>query len=328
MSIESFPSFPSPEERQQLGRERAQEVKRAKKEGELRELGQEKGRKVYEASPEYIEKARQEMGESLEQQRKEKAESEAEVKKSQEVLESFSKDFNITPENLNQIEGFDKLSVGQKALVLRNLRELTLRDVKTGAVEKVDADSAKAGWMGRYLRNVFKPVFARKEQKEILKQIQAKGFDAHKDVLQALVKGMLETGPDVKVLESGDIQVQFLSGLENLTADERKKVDAFNELSNEIARMPGILDKKNKKYQKLREKYEAVRGEALNVLKEKLGEDGKALFKMAEIKRNIYTTRYLDLNPDAEEELKKIQSQSAWRYALKSEGLKPAFLWA
>lgn len=281
-------------------------------------------------------------------------------------VENVLKEFNLTAEDAEKVEGFKDLSYGQKLLALENLRQLTLRKVRDQALAENQSKTSEVagqyaktkGWRdGRWRKGWLDkvPAGAKLIQQGMTKYFSiARGKrrikkdlskEDYEEVLRDVVEGMKKiTEYDVEEKE-GKLEVQYLSGLENLNDQEKVNVNRLNEIANELGRMPlsleqlpmGLLKDKHTRaqksqYEKLRAEYDQLlKGETedgksnqgiLGLLErqarldlKKEGEDDsdrevriKALTQAGELENIIRLNRFFIENPDAEKELKKIES--------------------
>lgn len=238
------------------------------------------------------------------------------------VIKDFG-EFNIIKEDLEKIEGFNKLSKGQQLLILENLRQLTLGRIQEEASEKYKKDTAETNFLGRIWQAVSKKYQIAKLEKTTAKEIQKGGINIHKKVLQQLVKGIKETGLEV-VEKDKELEIQYISGLENLTEDEQKKVEGFNKIATEYSKIPyewslGTATKKEQKeYKKLKQEYEKVKGDILELMHKKNEDFQKenpqkeaSLFLNA-VDGKVHLNQFLNTHPEVEKQLQKIEDKNTW----------------
>ena len=150
-------------------------------------------------------------------------------------VERILKDFDLTAEDAEKIEGFKDLSYGQRLLALQNLRQLTLRDVRIGAVgtQKEEAAQTKGFWKKAW-KGIKKMYDIAKHEKSIVNNLSKEDYAA---TLTQLTRGMRELKTDV-IEKNGNLEFQYVSGLENLTPEQAARVQRFNEVASELSKMP------------------------------------------------------------------------------------------
>ena len=150
-------------------------------------------------------------------------------------VESVLKEFNLTGEDAEKIEGFKDLSYGQRLLALQNLRQLTLRDVRMGAVETQKEEAAQTqGFWKKVWKGIKKRYDIAKHEKSIANDLNKEDYAA---TLAQLARGMKELKTDV-VEKNGQLEFQYVSGLENMTPEQAARVQRFNEVASELSKLP------------------------------------------------------------------------------------------
>ncbi len=250
-----------------------------------------------------------------------------------DILASYKEKFGINKEDLEGIEGFDKLSRGQQRQVLENLAQLTVGRIREEAVDghkdDIEAQKKNANFLGKVWIGV-KDSFTKKfdivgREKKLAADIEKGGIEEHKGQLEQMVKGMNELGPAVNEnKETGELEVQFVETL-GMSPELAKVAEVFNEQGTAFSKIPyeWSLDsadpKQQKAYQKAKETYELQRG----VLMKRMADAGgpeMATKAMAHTESVIEMQRFIQTCPDAGKELESIQDQNAWTAALKSVG--------
>lgn len=250
-----------------------------------------------------------------------------------DILASYKEKFGINKEDLEGIEGFDKLSRGQQRQVLENLAQLTVGRIREDAIDghkdDIEAQKKNANFLGKVWIGV-KDSFTKKfdivgREKKLAAEIEKGGIEEHKGQLEQMVKGMKELGPEVKEnKETGELEVQFVETL-GMSPELAKVAEVFNEQGTAFSKIPyeWSLDsadsKQQEAYQKAKETYELQRGVLMKHMADAGGPE-MATKAMAHTESVIEMQRFIQTCPDAGKELESIQDQNAWTAALKSVG--------
>ena len=225
------------------------------------------------------------------------------------VAKQFEEKFGIQEADLRAIEGFSELSPGQQLLVLKNLEQIALTDIKREARTQQKDEWAKTP----ALRRIWKQIYSfgmNPEHRiaELEKEILAKQRDGmsgdparekilaeHLANLEQLAKVAAE-GPDVVVKEGGEIEMLYVSEKDSiassedhaLTPEEKKLFEEFNAVASEFAKFPrewgyeteepGMVERwlsgDRRRYKAVSESYFKARANMLALYTEKLGEQG------------------------------------------------------
>jgi len=258
---------------------------------------------------------------------------ENEAAKDREVAEKYQNNFGISAENLQTVEGFDKLSRGQKLFVLENLAQLALSDVKNEAKEEYAAGFKslagkdkkfleKAGVLAENIwRGLSKSYQVAKLEKIKAQEIKQGGMKEYGELLKQLADGMQDC-PDV-VEKNGRLEMQFLqmgSGSEVVGMAQK-----YNDAANEFMRLPKEWSYEDAKpgqkkiFAATKLRYEETRDEALNAMKENFGEMNACL-NMNNTEAKIYLNQFLNQNPEAEKEIINLGNQKNIVRAFKDFG--------
>lgn len=236
------------------------------------------------------------------------------------VEDKFGK-LGIKKEDLEKIEGFNSLTIGQQLLILENLKQLTLGRVQEEAHGKYQKEMAGSQWGGRMWKVITKKYQIAKAEKEKAEEIYKGGIKIHKEVLQQLTNGMLGMGLEVKE-KDGKLEIQYAGGFKNLTPEKQKIVDEFNDAANLFGGMPdewkykAASKNEQKSYKEIENRYEKAKISLLTLKKEKDGERGAALY-INDIEGKIKINQFLNTHPGVEEQLKNIKDKNLWRQVMK-----------
>ncbi len=266
---------------------------------------------------------------------------------SETVENKFKVELGVTYEQLEQIDGFRSLSEGQQLLVLRNMQNEVLQNVKKDA-DKEQKEEWKGRslwgkiWRGATTMGSYQSTRTKTIEKELL--ARARGGDdadpkraellaSHIANIEAYVK-IATAGPDVEVKEGGTLDIKYASLKKVLgsfevikaTSEDEVAVESFNKAASEFAKLPREwgyepIDEKEKgqreKYDAEKLKYDTARAELLFVYKAKFAERGEvdpenaAMAELNRIDENLQVNQLFNAHPNAEKALDKIESQSA-----------------
>ena len=272
----------------------------------------------------------------------------------EDILASYKERFGINKEDLEGIEGFEKLSRGQQRQALENLAQLSIGRIHEGAIDghnqavssehqsistAINEKKRDAKFFGKIywalegamdhatvaVRDSFTKKFDTiKREKQLAGNIEKGGIDEHKVVLEQMVKGMKELGPAIKEGEDGQLEVQFVETV-GMSPELGKIAEAFNEQGTKFSKIPyewsldSATPAQQEAFNNAKETYELQRGVLIGHMAE-VGGDIMATKAMAKTESIIEMQRFIQTAPDASEELKNIEDQNAWTAALKSVG--------
>ncbi len=238
--------------------------------------------------------------------------------------ERFEKEFGISREAFEMIEGSEKLSKEQQMLVYENLKEYAERGHE-GMLGSV--------WMG------IKKAFGNEGDKVPKKG--SKGMDAYGDALRILVYNAAIYGPKVH-MEDG-VLMPDLVGM-NFSRERRKEqkeaVDELNRTAHMFARIPGswqedgngvhakdewkvttflkekVIGSESRKhyleYEKKQQAFdEAKKNFAIELEKTGVPRDD-IVNKLIEIDTQVYRIRFVETNPEAVEAIGNIKDETMW----------------
>jgi hypothetical protein len=257
-------------------------------------------------------------------QEKLRAEKEAAEKS---VENKYQKQFGINTEDLKMVDGFEKLSRGQKLFVLENLSQIALAQIKDESREEYASGFKSLGGKdkkflekaGMLMENMWhgatKSVGTAKLEKIKANEVSKAGMNKYGELLRNLTNGMQDS-PDV-VEKNGRLEMQFLKiggGSEVIGTIEK-----YNDVANEFMRLSKEWSYDEAKpgqkriYESTKLRYETARAEALNAMKEKVGDAG-ACVNMNNAEAKVYLNQFLNQNPDVEEEIMRLGNQNeVWR---------------
>jgi hypothetical protein len=236
------------------------------------------------------------------------------------VFVGFEK-LGIKKDDLEELEGFKALSEGQKLLVLENLKQLALGRIQEEANDKVDQDISQSKILVRMFKSLGRKFLISGQERKTTKEIMGGGMDVHGEILKYLIAGAKD-GPGVEMVD-GKLEIQYVSGLLNLTQEQDRMVAEFNMVATEYSKIPyewslGTASKKEKeKYQEVDARYQKSLRKIFDIQYD--GSGGYANVAAAnvnEIERNIKLNQFLNSNPDIENRLASIENDVIWQKAL------------
>lgn len=240
-------------------------------------------------------------------------------------LSDFEKLFNLKPEELDSIPGFDELSEAQQLLAFRNFKELTLQAVEEKAIEQVREETAKAGFLGKVWHGAFRKYYLAKAEKLSAQEILKGGFAVHGEALAEVVRQTKESGVDAEWDEKGKLRILYAGRFEKLTPEGQATVDKFNKAADNFVKASSewrYAKGEKRKFAKLENEYKkslAELGEVVKVIKES---DFEAVKYVADVDRKVRLSQFISSNGDVNGELEKIQSQPVWQKALRNTFLE------
>ncbi len=233
------------------------------------------------------------------------------------IEESFREKFNLIPEDLATIEGFNDLSEGQQRLVLENLEQIALGRIEEEAISKYKKEVGESSWRGKLWRGISKKYQIAEKEKLSEREIMLGGMEKHGEVLKQLVKGLKNFGPEVEI-KDGQIEIKYVSGM---SPENREVADEFNAAATEYSKIPYEWSletagrSERKKYEAAKEKYEAAKESILSLKQQEIG-DKEALLYLNNIDGKVNLSRFLSAHPKAEKQLSEIKDKKALKRIL------------
>lgn len=235
------------------------------------------------------------------------------------VLGEFEK-LNIKEQDLEKISGFGELSDGQRFLILENFKQLNLGRIQDEAAVEYRKNTVESKFLGRIWKGISKKYQIAKLEKATANKIEKGGTKVHEETLQQLVNGVQKFGTEVKI-QGGKLEIQYASGFKNLTPDQQKQVDEFNNAATEFSKIPyeWSLDTANKKdrkkYEEAKEKCGKVKGGILRLKETEVSKKDTCLY-MNDVEMKVKLNQFLNSNPDVEKQLQNIKDKKVWLRAL------------
>jgi len=273
------------------------------------------------------------------------------------VLKQFEKKFGIKEDDLQGIELFERLSVGQQLLVLKNLEQIVLTDIKKEAQAQQKDEWGKTPWYKKAWKQLYSAGMNPEHRiAELEKEMLAKhrgGADedpAHVAVLadnlanlEQLAKVAAE-GPEVNIGANGELEMVYVSGRDlfesnedpAITAEQKKLFEEFNMVASEFAKFPcewgyeteqaGMIERwsrDRRRYEATKARYVEVRASMLQLHGDRFFEgytldpEKDAMHAMNAIDERIELNQLFSNHPDAEAALAQVEDQSAKWFATK-----------
>jgi len=257
--------------------------------------------------------------------------------------------FNIKEEELKSVAGFESLSLAQQVLVIENLKQITLGQIKTEAVDRYNQKTIEeiskytkvteenVGFLGKIWnqikktavsikRNVLKEYYIAEEEKRTAEQILHGGIASHGEKISLLVKGIQEANLNAIINEKGEIEILYAGNFEalNLSEEEKKIVSNFNKTAKKFVNIPqswslsSATKDQQKKYEKAKKEYEKALQDITPLIKRKYeaGDEAGSALEIADIEKKILFNQLLTTSPKVEKLLKNIESPKLLQKAL------------
>lgn len=259
------------------------------------------------------------------------------------VIESFKKLFpNIEVKDLQNIEGFSRLTEGQQFLVLDNFYNLTLGRIQKEAVtpderpRNPDAQFLARVWEGIWKNIQSMPKNINREyrrEKGTAGTLLNAGINEHEQLLRFLTQEM-DPNLDVTRTKDGSLEIAYVNeqAFESLLQQVpkqkreqcRKAIQSYNRAASNFRELPVAWssDLATRAQRKAFEKSEKTCHNAQQQLLAFAGtygspsEQAKLSLLLLGAQERLETDQFLRVHPDAETYLKTVISSSAWgRYA-------------
>jgi hypothetical protein len=250
------------------------------------------------------------------------------------VVEKFTKEFNIAPEDLQKIEGFGNLSEGKQLLVLENLRQVTLgrtyEEANDTYKKQLEVEKENAKFYGKLWISFREGIGGKlkhvsEAEKSKGKELKQGGLALHEEVLSELVERVADKrAPDVVLDAKGEIEVLFANS-EGLRPVETAVVQGFNKAASTFSKIPyewslgtaGPIERKV--YRDAQKIYDKEKRSLWNMQGERGTPKDELIQYMAGIEGNIMAERFISTHPDAAKELSKIENQSGFLAMVKKK---------
>lgn len=256
----------------------------------------------------------------------------------------------IDGEFLETTPGWENLSTGEKLLVLEQSSQDTLSRVKELGEQRFleknkisfsKKDFNPLSFTKKIWNNISKAYWISKEEKQVLKEIKSGEIKPNEEMVKKLIERTAEMHLNV-IEKDGKAIIQFINQDESLPEDQRELIAEYNEAANEYARMPdswknersakstdGFIKNNHNKYKSAKNYYEAVRDELLEVKIKNYEYSGisrdeaerKAMLEIRDNDFDISILQFMNTNPDAVSELKKIEKEISYGRLLNNENI-------
>ncbi len=234
-------------------------------------------------------------------------------KESRKMGDTFRIEFGFDP--MKELPGFSEMNESLQNMVLHNLRQVRVDLVEEAAKEIYEKEGK--GFLG--WKKLFKAGFTEANKEKAKTLVYKEGFKRYGKYAKAIFESVKNTGLGaVKDSETGQLNIEYAHGLENLTPEEKKIVEAFNRQATNFGDMPsewGLdesskLDKfmsgrfadfhKKSDFDAAEEKYNKQREKISSLLLAKFGNDQqKATDYLRMIDANIDFNQRIAKDPDA-----------------------------
>jgi len=230
--------------------------------------------------------------------------------------------FGLSKENLASVPGFAELSKEQQQMVAGRLQKLTLERIKADAGDTYREQSGEGNVMQRVWHGINKTYKVASLEKTGAENIMKGGLESHGVLLEKLVAGA-EKGPQVRKNIAGNLELDFKPEFKNLNASQKNTVERFSANANELAKIPqswgqeSASKEEKRRFNDATEMFEANKKNLIKLKLEEIGSDeAKTLEYIRSVEEAVQMNRFMNTNPELEEELQNIQDQKVWTKAL------------
>ncbi|MEK7118679.1 MAG: hypothetical protein AAB869_03640 [Patescibacteria group bacterium] len=227
---------------------------------------------------------------------------------SESVTDGFEEQFGITNEELVKVEGFKKLSEGQQLLVLKNLEQIALTDIKKEARTQQKAEWGKMPWYKKAWKQLYSAGMNPEHRiAELEKELLAKhrgGINKDPAYAKIIAENLANVeqlakvaaeGPGVNVKPgTGELEMVYVSGKDlfesnddpAITPEQKKLFADFNTIASELSAFPrewgydtekaGMIEQLSgdrRRYEKVKAEYAAVRASILRLYTDRFAEE-------------------------------------------------------
>jgi hypothetical protein len=280
-----------------------------------------------------------------------------EEEENEKILNQKLGQAGLREDDFKNVSDWKNLSAGEKMFVIEQASQDTLSRVKEIGEKRFQEKNRISGnpktW-GKIFKHMTKSVWISKEEKSVIEDVKNSRIKPDEEKLNQLAERTADMKLDV-IVKDGKASIDFANIDKNLPKEQQEVIEKYNKIANEFAHMPDSwkneraaaskkskLFNKNKsenfdKYKNLEIQYKEARN-ALIEIKVKQYEsntmiqvlDGvyedhskivkeKTLLEVTKIDHKIEMLQFTNTNPDAVEELKKIENESSWGRLVNNE---------
>jgi hypothetical protein len=154
-------------------------------------------------------------------------------KDNRKMGDTFRIEFGFDP--MKELPGFSEMNESLQNMVLHNLRQVRVDLVEEAAKEIYEKEGK--GFLG--WKKLFKAGFTEANKEKAKTLVYKEGFKRYGKYAKAIFESVKNTGLGaVKDSETGQLNIEYAHGLENLTPEEKKVVEAFNRQATNFGDMP------------------------------------------------------------------------------------------
>ncbi len=267
------------------------------------------------------------------------ASSRAESDLSDSVVHKFENTLGLDAHILESIPGFTALSEGKQLLLLRNMQNEVLGQVKRDAKNEAHAEWKGRSlwgkiWRGAVTMGAYQAARTKSIEKELLNHAtngevsvsrRSEVVDEHIANIEEYIKVMQQT-PEVVVGDAGELHVNYAPIERGVKEQEKHTIELFNLAASKFAMIPrewgyAPHDDKEKAqqvaYTEEHVAYQEARAQLLDLYIAKLTENGhpnaekEAMMKMSRMDEQVQLNQLFIAHPNAEQALEEIEEQSA-----------------
>lgn len=210
---------------------------------------------------------------------------------------------------------FQKLSHGEKLLVMEQLSQNTLLHVKDFGEKKFQEKMSGMKWYSpkRAWKSLTKDAWIREEEKKVLKENREGKVPLDKDTFETIVNNISEMNLNVAE-ENGKPYINFATVEDSMPQELKDAANKYNDHANAFAHIPKAWGNKNFKrveyeaYQRANESYEKAR-DAYTKKQAELGGIGKAIVSTFSEDAKVYALQAKIENKDAFDALDSIERE-------------------
>ena len=251
--------------------------------------------------------------------------------------------FGLKWEDCARIDGFEKLSEGQKFLVFENLAALTVGKIDEQAranyqdrkIIAAEAGRGKKGvvsfaekmWSG-FRESFTKDLSIAKQRKMTAQEIMRGGTAEHGEALRALVT-LAQKGPEVRMANDGSLSMNFTRA-DAVAPEKNDCVQRFNDAAHAFANVSrawsteSATQQQKSDYARIQSDYEAAKDDILRARAEQCGNDARAMGWMASIEATVHMQQFFSTQRKAVKQLERTVDAPAivqsWKEIAKSSG--------
>ncbi len=236
--------------------------------------------------------------------------------------------FGISKADMEKVEGYAGLSLGQKWVMLENFKQSAVGRIHEDSARSLQMKTSKAAIPKRLWMAIVQPYFLSKERKAQASAIEKGGIAEHGETLMALAQGMAEFGPEVAIVD-GALETQFINtkeivDFEKMSDEEKEIISEYNHSANSFSMTPyewslsTASGSERRKYARAEKMFIEAR-DALRLANAARVEDQKKpTMDIFGADEQVRLQQMLNQHQDVEQTLLDIKSDRSWKPVLKT----------